>query len=145
MCFPVFDEIFPSAYELYADLSQGRASQSKDKSPKDDSPPPNTEYSQKNESSWIEDKDSMKINDNSKKQKESSQEKEGKPQKKNQSLLKDWSKSKKGLWKCRKAQEADNSSKMAQRFKETFSRPNVKVHFVGVWCVPIVMVVVMGL
>jgi hypothetical protein len=31
--------------------------------------------------------------------------------------------------------KADQSSMMAKRFKDTFSRPKVKVHFIGVWCV----------
>ena len=45
-----------------------------------------------------------------------------------------------------KSQEmADKSSKMAARFKETFSRENVGVHFLGAWCVSTSMVAFMGL
>lgn len=31
--------------------------------------------------------------------------------------------------------KAKKSTNMAKRFKDTFSRPNVRVHFIGVWCV----------
>ena len=51
-----------------------------------------------------------------------------------------------------KAQEKDQSSPMedspevmATRFKETFSRPDVRVHFIGVWCVPTIIAVCLGL
>jgi len=158
-----FDEILSSAYELYADLSPKHESQPKvisqpkDKSQKDDSLPKdessNPEDLQKGESSRKEDKGSVKIDDNSGKQEESSRKEKDKPQEQGPSSPKEdlspegnSSKSKKGSGKRRtKSQEkADESSEMAKRFKETFSRPDVRVHFIGVWCVPTVIVVFMG-
>jgi uncharacterized protein (DUF2235 family) len=38
--------------------------------------------------------------------------------------------------------KAEISQKMAVRFKETFSRPKVKVHFLGAWCTSISFVLV---
>jgi len=159
-----FDEIIFSAYELYADFSPKHESQLKDiqqpkkDSQKDNSLPKdessNTEDLQQGESSRKESKDSIKIDDNSGKQEESSRKKEDKPQENDQSSSKehsslegDSSKREKGSGKRRikSRAKADESSGMAKRFKETFSRPDVRVHFIGVWCVPTIIVVFMGL
>lgn len=141
LCSPAFDGTFSSAYELYADLSPKHESQpenmsqSKDESPKDDSLPgggsPNTEDLQKTESS---------------RKKEDKLQEKDRLSPKDSSAEGDTLKNEKGSGKRRtKLQEtADKSSRMAQRFKETFSRSDVRVHFIGVWCVPTVMVV-MGL
>jgi hypothetical protein len=150
-----------SAYELYADLSPKYESQPKVTSrpkgksqkdgplPKDE--PSNTEDLQKGKSSRKEDKDSVKIDGNSGKQEEGSPKKEDKPQENPSSPKKDLSpkgnssKSKNGSRKdWAESQKADDSAEMAKHFKKTFSRQYVKVHFIGVWCVPIVIVMFAG-
>jgi hypothetical protein len=142
-CSLSFDEMLSSAYELYADLLQPKDKLWNDNSlPKDESL--NTEDLQKGKSSQKEDKDSPKINDNSGKQEEGSRKKEDKPQENDPALPKeDSSKSKKGLGKhwTKSQEKAGESSEMAKHFKKMFLRPGIKVHFIGVWCIPTVIVI----
>jgi len=117
---PSFDVIISSAYELYADLSAKHESQ-KDSAPRKDESL-DTEISQQGGSSR---KDPIRMDspegDSSKREKGS------------------------GKQRTKSQKKADSSSMMAKRFKETFSKPDVRVHFIGVWCVSTTIVVCMGL
>jgi hypothetical protein len=44
--------------------------------------------------------------------------------------------SRKAGWFGRKRKATVDPLKLSIRFKQTLSQPNVKVHFVGAWCVP---------
>jgi hypothetical protein len=50
-----------------------------------------------------------------------------------------------GKHRTKRQETADKSSKMAPRFKATFPRSDVRVHFIGVRCVSTVMAVVVSL
>jgi hypothetical protein len=145
--------ILSSAYELYADLLPKHASQPKNISQLADESQTDRPLPKEGSSgteNLKEGMDSNKTDVNSGKMEESSRKKDDKSQEKDHSSPKEDSSpeansSKRGKASARGQtkfqQNAEKSSKMAERFKVTFSRPGVRVHFIGVWCVSTIIVV----